>query len=421
MRIGKDKGRSRVTAVLAVSALSGMLIASGCGGSNKTAKQSGAPGSSMPSSSAGTKSTIVMGDIGIDSGPVAAPIVNAKPAMQAWAAYTNAHGGLNGHPVRIVYGDDAASPTTALSLVTKMVQQDHIVALIGLHTADSESTIVQYAASHGIPIIGPAPNDPVDENSADVFDPSTSDTPAQDINVTAFKSLNPNLKNIGIVYCTEATNCLSQAQAMKSYAPKAGMRVVYTGAASISSPSYTSQVLAAKEAGAQALVVIEGVNGIVELLKNAAQQDWYPSVEAGNVDYTSDLSAWSGLPSKAQLLLVAAARPWSLSPEMAPYRQAMAQYEPSAQLGDFGAAIWTGGELLSEVAPAFGSTVTSSDISAALLSLKGTTVGGLTPPLTFPEGANRQQVNSCGTVIELSGGKWVAPLGSDHFICTPPT
>jgi branched-chain amino acid transport system substrate-binding protein len=46
-------------------------------------------------------------------------------------AQINASGGINGHPIQVVYSDPRADPAEAVTQATQLVQQDHVDVLIG--------------------------------------------------------------------------------------------------------------------------------------------------------------------------------------------------------------------------------------------------------------------------------------------------
>jgi branched-chain amino acid transport system substrate-binding protein len=55
------------------------------------------------------------------SGAFAPSTVDLLDTFKTWVAYTNEHGGINGHPIKAVYTDDAGSSVTALNNVKTMV------------------------------------------------------------------------------------------------------------------------------------------------------------------------------------------------------------------------------------------------------------------------------------------------------------
>jgi branched-chain amino acid transport system substrate-binding protein len=373
-----------------------------------------------PASSASAKSTIVLGDIGTDSGPVGTSLIPVKSAAIAWEDYVNAHGGLNGHPVKIIFGDDAGSVATALSLATTMVKSDHIVAMFGLHSENAEAAILKYLGQNHVPAIAGKVGVLADEQSSAMYNPSTSATANTYDQVLLVKKLFPSIKKIAIIYCpaSESVDCQTEDQQMVSYAPSIGMKIVYNGTASLTAPNYTAQIVAAKAAGAEAIIPLESQAGTLGIIQDAAQQNWYPAVEGNTTIYTSTFNPGSTLPAKAKLIDFSNTPPYSLSPLMKSYVAAVKKYQPGTPLGGNGGTVtWTGGALLQQVAKQFGANVTGATVTKGLLALKGATLGGLTPPLTFPKSANRTWVNSCVVPIVYKNAKWVAPLGSNSYVC----
>jgi ABC-type branched-subunit amino acid transport system substrate-binding protein len=55
--------------------------------------------------------------------------------MKICAQWTNAHGGTNGHPVQMVTIDDNGNAATSLAAATKLIQEDHVGAIVGENTA----------------------------------------------------------------------------------------------------------------------------------------------------------------------------------------------------------------------------------------------------------------------------------------------
>ena len=73
---------------------------------------------------------MVVGAIGTLSGPVGTIVGDIVKGVQIWAQYINAHGGVNGHVVRLVVGDDGGDPARFNSLAQQMVEQGHAIAFV---------------------------------------------------------------------------------------------------------------------------------------------------------------------------------------------------------------------------------------------------------------------------------------------------
>ena len=72
----------------------------------------------------GSKSPVVLGSIGAQSGVVGQVLAPTLQGARAWVADVNARGGLAGHPVRLVVGDDGRIRAGRLSLAKRMIEQD---------------------------------------------------------------------------------------------------------------------------------------------------------------------------------------------------------------------------------------------------------------------------------------------------------
>jgi branched-chain amino acid transport system substrate-binding protein len=94
-----------------------MLLAAGCGGSKEAAKSSGKAltiGISLSLS----------GDFS-DSGKA------ALRGYRLWASQANAHGGIDGHPVKLKILDDTSSPTQVVTNYQTLITRDHVAFVLG--------------------------------------------------------------------------------------------------------------------------------------------------------------------------------------------------------------------------------------------------------------------------------------------------
>jgi hypothetical protein len=89
-------------------------------------------------------------------------------------------------------------------------------------------------------------------------------------------------------------------------------------------------------------------------------------------------------------------------------------------VGGVGAAAWVQGKLLERIASFLsGEPPTRQAILQGLASLERETLGGLVPPITFPDG-DRDRVNLCVVPLRFERGQF-RPLGGDdtNFACAP--
>lgn len=97
-------------------------------------------------------STIKIGQITTVSGGY--PFGDTVPGTQSYVNWLNDNGGLNGHRVELVSGDDKGDSAEAAQLARKMVQQDGVVGMVGnTSLVDCQANRAMYE-SNNIAVIG---------------------------------------------------------------------------------------------------------------------------------------------------------------------------------------------------------------------------------------------------------------------------
>jgi hypothetical protein len=77
-----------------------------------------------------TKSPVRVGVVGTFSGPVGALVKDTVTGIRVWGQDLNTRGGLNGHPVEILVGDDGGDPARFISLQQEFVEQKGVIAFL---------------------------------------------------------------------------------------------------------------------------------------------------------------------------------------------------------------------------------------------------------------------------------------------------
>src|SRR5690242_7495082 len=131
-----------------------MLVVAACGSSSSS---SGAAGGSSSSGSGGssapgvTATTITFGSHQPLTGPAAPGYSEIAPASQAFFNYVNAHGGVNGRKIHLIYKDDAYNPTNTVNVVHQLVLQNHVFGIFeGLGTP-THTKVVSYLNASKVP------------------------------------------------------------------------------------------------------------------------------------------------------------------------------------------------------------------------------------------------------------------------------
>jgi branched-chain amino acid transport system substrate-binding protein len=352
----------------------------------------------------------VVGSIISETGPAGAQYKITADVLQAWAKYTNAHGGVNGHPVQLAIKDDQSSPSAGIQAANELVNQ-HVFALVegASGTAPAWATIISKA---GIPVVGGDPSAaPPWGANPDFYGTEAAGTADGVIFDKEVKSL--GLTKMGVFYCKEVAACSYALTVFQDGAKKLGGLQVTGQAVSLSSPSYAAPCLAMKSAGTQVVFTAITVNVISSLQNQCAQQGFKPIWVAG-----APTLADANNPLLNGEISFAEDFPWfANTPVAQTYRAAMQQYAPAALTSDplEGPLMWTTGLLFQEAAKKanLGDNPTSAQLISGLNSISNDTLGGAAPPLTFTNG-NRSM--SCGFLIQLKNGQW-GMLNGGNVVC----
>jgi branched-chain amino acid transport system substrate-binding protein len=367
---------------------------------------------------AGPKPEILLGSFGAASGILGAVTGTIPAAIRAWSASVNARGGIAGHPVRVILADDGGDPARTQAIVRQMVEQSHVVAFFS-HYSFTVTGVEKYLESKGVPLIGGTGGDFIEDHSSMIFEPLLG---ADHGGAWAFLlavAAQTDKKKLAVLYCREVSQCANLIGKMKSKLPYADLDIVYESQISLAQPDFTGEMIQAQRAGAEVVIVMVDAATLGRLAQSAHRQNYRP-IFAGpwNLDIDSTIAS-AGKVLDGSFIGPGRSAMYQTSPKLADYREAMARYQPDEPRGGLGAAVFIFGRLLEKVVAALPGPVTSEGIVQGLLALRGETLGGLLPGITFPPGNDRTQVNQCVVPYTLRGGKFVAHDAAESFFCAP--
>src|SRR5215470_16027916 len=125
--------------VMGVGILTAAAVLAACGGSSGSAGGKGV-GDNIP---------IKVGVLTSLSGPFASGFTTTEKGVKARIELENASGGVNGHKLQYVMGDDGNGADAAIS---KLVQQDKVFGILSISPSFSQGAGV--AARSGVPVFG---------------------------------------------------------------------------------------------------------------------------------------------------------------------------------------------------------------------------------------------------------------------------
>jgi branched-chain amino acid transport system substrate-binding protein len=365
-----------------------------------------------PTTGAASGSTVYLGNVGTYSGVIGAIFTGAQQGIQAWAAYTNAHGGLNGHPVKVISADDGGDPTTSSTLVQQMVTQDHVIAFVGNLVPLTVQASLPYLQQQHIPVIGGDGTTDAWYQNTMLFPEGTEILAAADGTVKA--GVATGHTNFGFLYCVEDPICTGADQYLiqQGHAKTDGANPVYSASFSLTQPDFTAQCLNAQQAGANLLLLGGDGNSLERLARDCSAQNYHPTYEAESIGVSASMQSDSQLNG---MLASQATFPWmdAATPAQATYQAAIKQYAPGLVGSGASSAEWTSGMLAVAADQDLGATPTSAQFLQGLGTIKNNNLGGLSPPLTFNASGNAS-TTSCYFMVTLQNGAFVDPNGGKY-------
>jgi branched-chain amino acid transport system substrate-binding protein len=446
--------RGRKT-ILMLASIAGVvaLAAAGCSSSSKsssgTTATTAAPATSASTSPAGSTGATT-GSTGSTAGgtadgvgePLSTPTgtpfnlgyiclcgqLNANatlnPAvLRAWVTWQNLHGGVNGHPVHLSYFNDPGNPGVALLQVQKMVNSDHIVALIDGDSADDASWY-SYIIKQPVTIYntGFSSLPMASSTSPNVFEMAVSQYYLFDEIMLSAQKVGGH--KMAVLYCAENPACKETVAPLTAAGKQFNIPVVFNASVLASAPNYTAQCLAAKAAGADVMFIADGPAVTISVAASCAEQGYTPHQVSDEAAYSQQMAGkpgWDGfLGTQDNIPFFVTSTPGSET-----MHKALQQYQPSVlaspQFSALGPILWNTGLLIAQgaqaggvgatnpVPPVTAAPLTGTALVDGLYTMHTTDLGGMTYPLTFVRGQLNQK--HCWYWAGIAKGQWDLPFG----------
>jgi branched-chain amino acid transport system substrate-binding protein len=409
-------GRHRVgTLVRGLVAAAAVLVIAACSsGGSSGSGSSGAGSTATGSTGTAAGSPIKIGVICTCSGPLASEGTAAPEVYQAWANTVNAAGGINGHQLKVIVDDDGGNPATSLSDAKQLVQSSGVIALVDMTNLDE--TWASYAKSANIPVVGiNTSEEPMYDNSAFYPQAQTEDALFPSI-IDAAKT--GGATNLGLLYCAEAVQCQEGIAPLKQTGQALGLPVTYTAEISATAPNYTAQCVAAQQAHITALFLADITAVDAKVAQDCTQQGYHPIYVVDGQVISQSFATTPGL--EEDLIGPSPNVPFYAStPEITAMDAAIDKYYPglrsNTDFNEYSMGSWPSGLLFQAAAAAGGlgangSTPTSAQLTAGLDAIKGNTLDGMAPALTFTPG--QPHPVDCWFTFALKNGTFSLPNGT---------
>lgn len=370
-----------------------LLVISGCGSDEPDTMASGSKPGGEP---------IKIGMAVAISGPQASSNQSAVGAAKAWAAETNASGGLGGRPVEVVIEDTKNDAAAAQAAVKRLTGQSDIVAML-LVDPVAEGPVAKSVQDASIPVIGAT------GYAQDVWNKlpnffMTSNNSLTVITSEIYAAAAAGATTFGAAVCAETSTCAEGANA--AYTPSADkLGINYAGAIQVSStaPDYTAECLNFMDKKVDAISMIIPVDTSVRLMSDCVQQGYQGIfvTAAGSFD-TEQFNQVKGL----HIVGTLNGFPWWVNdPQVERYREAMEKYSSDTVFEHTsGTTVWSSLELFRKAIGDDTTSLTRDKVFSAYYGLTDETLDGLLPqPLSFAEGKASPSVDCFWQIDDTTG------------------
>jgi branched-chain amino acid transport system substrate-binding protein len=387
----------------------GTGAASGAAPSASGTGQSAAAGSTSASQTP-TGPPIMLGAVGTRSGIIGAAVRDVWRGIPVWEKWVNTHGGVMGRPVQFITVDDGGDPGKHAAAVRRLIRENHVVAFVGSLAPTTLSAGTPLLEQAGIPVIGGDAGESGWFTSPMAF-PSNSQGIARGNALGKWGAANLKITKAAVFYITDVDVGERFRSSFKNAWTKAGKQIVVDVGVSLAQPDFTSEILQAKNAGAEVIYIGMEEAACQRFFDAARRQNYTPIwFTAACVlrpilrakDITTD-RLWAGS---------SFGRSDANTPEAAEWREAYKRFAPDLPYPDSFSFTWIAGKMF-EAAVKAGGGVTSKQIVDGFHKLSNVTLGGLIPPQSWPPGPHPE--GSCGRIDRFNGTRFLDASGG--FLC----
>jgi branched-chain amino acid transport system substrate-binding protein len=404
-------GAPTTTAAAAVtSAASAVTSAASAATSAASAATTASPQSTSASTPAPTGSVIKVGVVGSTSGTGAVNDPGMSGVLSAWEQWTNAHGGIAGHPVKAIFADDGSDGAKGLAAVRDLVENQHVVALAGVISVFSESAWADYVKQNNIPVVGGDISTGIWQTNPMFF--STVIQPQYGAIDSTTNAAARGYKTIHEIVCAEAEICSTLDKLIQGSAQALGLTLVPYQKAAFTDPNYIAQCTNAQGANVDYLALSLPSAEVGRVMSDCLSQGYSPTFHVQHVAITRALADVKGVHMFGGVQTV----PWFYQgPENKDLRDAMDKYNGGTNNKDwqavYSSVTWGGLEMFKkavELAKPTGD-VTNQTVLNGLYMVKGENLGGLLPNKVTYQQAAPTFVGGCDYILELKDGQFTMP------------
>lgn len=391
---------SAATSAAATSAAATSAAAATTTGSSTEARKASAPGVTADLVTLGTTFGIT------GAGASYAPIIQT---VQAYLQKTNEAGGVNGRQVKLLIEDDQYLAANTPPLAKKLVEQDHVFAMVSNLGTPTDTAIVDYLNEQKVPhlFINSGGNSWGDYKK---YPWSMGFQISYGVEGTIFGKYIAQTwpgKKVGILYQNDdfGKNYFTYKAALGTTNQVVDEENYETTASDVS-----TQITNLKAKGVEVFLLIAIPKFAGLALKSAADQGWKPNIVMTNVSASASLFPLAGGPQNAEGVISDAYYKQfdSGDPAITPVKDLLTKYAPNTQLDNFPVFGYMVGTMIVETLKRAGVNPTRDSMLKAAESYQNFKIDQLLDGITVSTSPTDHFPIKAAQLNKVTNGKFVA-------------
>jgi branched-chain amino acid transport system substrate-binding protein len=379
----------------------------------------GTPVSAAPPPAPGiTAKSVTVGSISDISSPVPGLFAGAKTGTEAYFAYINSQGGVNGRKLILNGMDSAFSPGTVTNETQSIAKSDF--AIVGGFSLldNAEQPIVD---ANKLPMVtetlNPATfNDPNVYSAVPMVNNGGIEGPYKWL-----KSKYPSAASaLGLIGDNATASVVAVENTDRALTQSLGYKWLYSRDATFTETTFLPDIIKMKNAGVR-LVFEPTVTGnlVNTIAQEMKQEDLNAILVSGTNAYEKDFapgSAGNGTLVEGVYALYRGEDAKAV-PAVATFDKWVRKIDPSTQLDIYTLDAWINAELFVQALKAAGPNPTRAGLDAQLNKITSFNADGL----MSPQNPAQKIPGQCWLVTRYENGKWqrIAPDPASGFVCSP--
>jgi branched-chain amino acid transport system substrate-binding protein len=215
--------------------------------------------------------TILIGYYGDLSGRTSSFGQSTKNGVEMAADEINKAGGINGQQVKIITEDDQGEPNKAATVVTKLINQDGVKALLGEVASSNSLAAAPKAQEAKVPMISPSSTNPAVTQVGDYIFRVCFIDPFQGEVMAKFSANNLKAKRAAILYDFNSDYSRGLFQFFKRSFTQLGGQIVSEQSYTQGDRDFSGQLTAIRSANPE-VIYVPGYYGEVGVIANQTKQ-----------------------------------------------------------------------------------------------------------------------------------------------------